>query len=72
MTIEHRQEQGLHATATRETMRRGRRAEGLDERRPVALADYPQPHRSMGHGTALLHRNRHEAPLRQVFREGVS
>src|SRR5215831_1416538 len=42
MPIENRQEQGLHATATREHMGRVRRTEGIDERRHVELADYPQ------------------------------
>ena len=72
MTIENRQEQGLHSTATREHMRRMRRAEGIDERSHVELAYHPQHQRQVGHGTDLLNRNRHEAPFLQVFREGVS
>ena len=66
MTIENREEQSLHATATRENMRRVRRTEGLDERRHVELADDPQHQRQVGHGTDLLNRNRHEAPFLQV------
>src|SRR5262249_21191450 len=48
MPIENRQEQGLHATATREHMGRVRRTEGIDERRHVELAYYPQYQRLMG------------------------
>jgi hypothetical protein len=72
MAIKNRQEQGLHATATREDMRGVRRAEGIDEGSHVELADYPQPQRQVGHGTDLLNRNRHEAPFLQVCRESVS
>ena len=72
MAIENRQEQGLHATATREDMGGVRRAEGIDERSHVELAYHPQHQRQVGHGTDLLNRNRHEAPFLQVFREGVS
>ena len=49
MAIEHRQEQGLHATATREDMRRVRRAEGIDECSHVELADNPQHQRQVGY-----------------------
>ena len=72
MTIENRQEQGLHATATRENMRWVRMTEGIDECRHVELAYHPQHQRQVGHGTDLLNRNRHEAPFLQVFRAGVS
>src|SRR5262245_7677139 len=72
MPSENRPEQGLHATATRENRGRRRRAEGSDERRHVELADHPQHQRPVGHGTDLLHRNRHETSLLPVFREGVS
>jgi hypothetical protein len=72
MTIENRQEQGLHATATREHMGGVGRAEGIDERRHVELTYDPQHQRQMGHGTDLLNRHRHEAPFLQGFREGVS
>ena len=41
MAIEHRQEQGLHATATREDMRGVRRAAGRDEPSHVELASDP-------------------------------
>jgi hypothetical protein len=69
MTIEHRQEQGLHATATRKDMSRRWRAEGIDERRHVELAYHPQHQRPVGHGTHLLHRNHHQAPLLHVLLE---
>jgi hypothetical protein len=45
MTIENGQEQGLHATATREDMSRVRRAEAIDEGSHVELADYPEHQR---------------------------
>ncbi len=67
MAIENRQEQGFYATATREDMRGVRRAEGIDERSHVELADHPQHQRQVGHRTDLMNRNRHEAPLLQVF-----
>ena len=41
MAIEHRQEEGIHSTATREDMRRVWRAEGIDECSHVALAYHP-------------------------------
>jgi hypothetical protein len=69
--IEKRQEQGFDATATREDMRGVRRAEGLDAGRHVALADHPQDQRQVGHGTDLLHRHRHKAPLLQAFTRGI-
>ena len=72
MAIENRQEQSLHSTATREDMRRVRRAEGIDERSHIELADDPQHQRQMGHGTDLMNRNGHEAPLLHVFLEGSS
>jgi hypothetical protein len=72
MTVENRQDQRLHSTATRENMRRVRRTEGIDERSHVELAYYPQYQRQVGYGTDLLNRNRHEPPFLQVFREGVS
>src|SRR5262245_41896082 len=72
MTIENREEQGLHATATRENRGRVRRTESIDERRHVERAYHPQHQRQVGHGTALLNRNRHEAPLLQVVREVAS
>jgi hypothetical protein len=72
MAIENRQEQGLHSTATREDMRGVRRAEGIDEPSHVELAYYPQHQRQVSHGTDLMHRNRHEAPLLLVFREVLS
>ena len=69
MAIENRQEEGLHSTATREDMRGVRRAEGIDERRHVELAYHPQHQRQVGHGTDLMNRNGHEAPLLQVLPE---
>ena len=72
MAIENRQEQGFYATATREDMRGVWRAEGIDERSDVELADDPQHQRQVGHGTDLLNRNRHEAPLLQVLLEVAS
>ena len=63
LAIEHRQEQGLHATATRENMRGVRRTAGLDERRHVELADHPQHQRQVGYGTDLLNRTRHAPPF---------
>ena len=72
MAIENRQEQGLHATATREDMGGVWRAESIDERCHVELAYHPQHQRQMGHGTDLLNRNRHEAPLLQVLLEVAS
>jgi hypothetical protein len=69
MAIEHRQESGLHSTARRVDMRRVRRAEGIDKRSHVELTYHPQHQRQMGHGTDLMNRNRHEAPLLQVFLE---
>jgi hypothetical protein len=41
MTIEHRQDQGLHSPATRQDMCGVRRAEGIDEGSHVELADHP-------------------------------
>ena len=41
MAIQHRQEQSLDPTATGEDMGGVRRAEGIDERRHVELADPP-------------------------------
>ena len=67
MPSEHRQEPGRHATATREARRRVRRTASIDARRPVERAYSSQHPRPMGHGTALLNRHRHEAPLLQVF-----
>ena len=67
MAIEHRQEQGFYATAIREDMRGVRRAEGIDERRDVELADSPQHQRPMGHRTDLMNGNGHEVPLLQSF-----
>ena len=52
MAIQHRQEQSLDLTATGEGMGGVRRAEGIDERRHVALADHPQHQRQVGHRTA--------------------
>jgi hypothetical protein len=72
MAIKNRQEQRLHATATREDVRGVRRAEGLDEGRHVELADYPQHQRQVGHGTDLLNCKRHEASLLQVLLEVAS
>ena len=51
MAIENRQEQGLHATATREHMSGVWWAEGIDERSHVELAYHPQHQRQVGHGT---------------------
>ena len=48
-----------------------RRAEGIDERSHVELAYYPQHQRQVGHGTDLMNRDRHEAPLLQVLLRGV-
>ena len=72
MAIKNRQEQGLHSTATREDMGGVRRAERIDERSHVERAYHPQHQRQVGHGTALMHGNRHEAPLLQVFLEVAS
>src|SRR5919199_3522168 len=71
MAIQNRQEQGLHPTTTRQDMGGVRRAEGIDERRHIELAYYPEHQRQVGHGTDLLNRDRHEAPLLQVFSEVV-
>jgi hypothetical protein len=71
MAIENRQEQGLYSTATRENMSRVRRTEGIDEGSHVELADHPQYQRQVGHGTDLLNRNRHKAPLLQAFSRGI-
>ena len=65
MAIAQRQEQGCYAPATREDRRGVRRAEGLDERRDVALADAPQPQRHVGHRTDVRHGNGQEGPLLQ-------
>jgi DNA-binding winged helix-turn-helix (wHTH) protein len=35
----------------------------------LRLRTTPQRHRHVGHGTDVMYRNRHEAPLLQVFRE---
>ena len=72
MPSENREEQGLHATATREDMRRVRRAEGIDECSHVELADNPKHQRQVGYWTDLLNRQRHEALFLQDFQEGVS
>ena len=72
VAIENRQEQGLHSAATREEMSGVRRAEDIDEGSHVELAYYPQHQRQVGHGTDLLNRNRHEAPLLQVLLEVAS
>src|SRR5215467_7548158 len=69
MAIENRQEQGLHATATREDMCGVWRAESIDERCHVEFAYHPQHQRQMGYGTDLLNRNRHKTPLLQVLLE---
>jgi len=69
VTIEHRQEEGLHATATREDLRRVGRTEGIKACRYFALAYHPQHQRAVGDGTALRHGHRHAAPLLQGFRE---
>ena len=70
--IENSEEQGLHATATREDMRGVRRTEGIDEGSHVELADHSQHQRQVGHGPDLLNRNRHEVPPLQVWLEGAS
>ena len=67
MAIKNRQEQSLYPTATREDMRRVWRAEGIDERSHLELADHPQHQRQVGHRTDLLNCNRHEVPLLQGF-----
>jgi hypothetical protein len=67
MAIENRQEQGFYSTATREDMGGVRRAEGIEERSDVELADHPQHQRQMGYRTDLMHGNGHEAPLLQSF-----
>jgi len=72
MTIEHRQEQGLHATATREHMGGVWRAESIEERRHVKLAHRSQHSRQVGHRTDLLHRHRHETLLPQGCQEVLS
>jgi hypothetical protein len=72
LASEHREEQGLHATATREDMGGMWRTESLDQRCHLELAYHPEPQGHMGHGTDLWKRNRHEAPLLQMVREGAS
>jgi len=72
MAIENGEEQGLHATATREDMGGVWRTESIDQRCHIALAYHPEHQWQMGHGTELLNRNRHEAPLLQVVREVAS
>jgi len=72
MAIKNRQEQRLHATATRQDMRGVRRAEGIDEGSHIELADDPQHQRQGGHGTDLLNCKRHEASLPQVLLEVAS
>jgi hypothetical protein len=67
MAIENRQEQGFYSTARREDMRGVRRAEGIDERSYVELADDPQHQRQVGHRTDVLNGNSHEVPLLQSF-----
>ena len=72
MAIQQRQEQRLALTATREDIGRGRRAEGRDERRHLELADHTQHQRQVGHGTALMNRDRQEGLLQQILPEGAS
>ena len=72
MPIENREEQGLHATATREDMGGVWRTERIDERCHIELAYHPEHQWQMGYRTDLLNRNRHEAPLLQVVREVAS
>jgi hypothetical protein len=72
MAIKHRQEERLAPTATREHIGRVGRAAGSDERRHMALADHPKDPRHVSHGTDLGNRDRHEAPLLQVFSEVAS
>ena len=36
------------------------------------LAEHSEPQRQVSHGTDRLHRDRHEAPLLQVFSEVAS
>jgi hypothetical protein len=67
MPSQTREEPGLHPAPTREAMGRVRRAEGSDERRPMERAYHPEHQRHRGHGTALWHRDRQEAPRPQVF-----
>jgi hypothetical protein len=69
MAIEHRQQEGLHATAAREDMRRVRRTESIDERSHVKLADDPEHHRQVSHRTAVMNRNRHDATPLPVVSE---
>src|SRR5262244_2918266 len=66
MAIEHGEEQGRHATATREDMRGVRRAEGIDEGSHGELADHSEHQRPVGHGPNLLNRYRHAVSLLQV------
>jgi hypothetical protein len=72
MAVQNRKEQRLHPVSPGDGLRRVRRAAGIDERNDVARAYHPQPQRPVGHRTALLHRDRQEAPLLQVVREGLS
>lgn len=72
MAIKHRQEQRLHATATRKDRSGVRRAEGIDEGSHVELAYYPQHQRQVGHRTDLLNCKRLEASLPQVLLEVAS
>jgi hypothetical protein len=66
------EEQGRHATATREDRGGVWRTESLAQRCHLERADPPEHQGHLGHGTELLHRNRHEAPLLQVGREVAS
>jgi len=66
LAIETREEQGRHPATTREDVGRVRRAEGIAARRPRERAYHPEHQRQMGHRTALLNRDRQEAPLLQV------
>jgi hypothetical protein len=67
MAIQNRQEQSLDPTATGEDIGGVWRAEGIDKRCHVELADYPEHQRQVGHGTDLLNCKSHKAPLLQGF-----
>jgi hypothetical protein len=67
MAIENRPEQGFYSTATPEDMRGVWRAEGIDERSYIELADDPQHQRQVRHRADLMNGNGPEVPLLQSF-----
>jgi hypothetical protein len=65
MALQTRQAQSVNPTATREDMGGGRRAAGLEARRPLERADPSQPLRPVGHRPERMPGPSPEAPLRQ-------